>query len=141
MLESNYISTSEQGIIESHYLFWWLGREPSQRDFDFIKKKLFKLGAVGVKAGRNSADFRIFYGNNISLHLIILRKYWGFAINCHVDIGIHSDSLFNKQALAILSKIYARLKQVSYGKCFLLPRQEKEFEKFLKYGKRKWNLL
>ena len=141
MLKSEFILTSEKDCIEPQYIFWWLGREPSQRDFDFIERKLSKIGAVAVRAGRNAVDFRIFYSHNVSLHIIIRRKYWGFAINSHLDIGIHARSLFNREALKLLSKVYVHLRKIRYGKCFLMPRERDSFDRFMHEGKKRWNLI
>lgn len=141
MLKTEYIVETDDNPVETHYIFWWLGRESSQRDFESIKKILWKNRAIIVRGDKNSVDFRIFYGNNVSLHIIIRRKYWGFVINSHLDIGIHSHSIFNKRSLELLSKLYLKLKEVRYGKCFLLPRQMKDFKRFMMESKRRWNLI
>ena len=141
MLKTELIFASEKESIEPQYIFWWLGREPSQRDYDFIESMLSKVGAIVVRAGRNSIDFRIFYSRNVSMHIIIRRKYWGFAINSHIDIGIHSRTLFNREVLKLLSNVYVNLRKIRYGKCFLMPRENDSFVRFMYEGKKRWNLI
>ncbi len=141
MLKSELIFASEKATIEPQYIFWWLGREPSQRDYDFIERKLSKIGAIAVRAERNSIDFRIFYSRNVSMHIIIRRKYWGFAIDSHIDIGVHSRYLFNREVLKLLSDVYLYLCKIRYGKCFLMPRENDTFVRFMREGKKRWNLI
>jgi hypothetical protein len=120
---------------------WWLGRLPSQHDFDIIQNILFDLDAKLVSFKKFAIKYRIFLSDKISYHIIIYRKYWGFAINIHLDIGIHKNVVVNKDTLKILSKIYLFIKGSNCGECFLLPRQDKTFNKFLKFNKHKWNLF
>ena len=127
--------------IEQHYIIWWLGRLPSQQDFDIIQNFLLNMGPKIVTFKKFVIKFRIFLGGDISYHIIIYRKYWGFSVNIHKDIGIHLKAIFNKKTLYILSKIYVHVKKAQYGKCFLLARQEKAFNKFLKFNSNKWNLI
>ena len=141
MLKLKLNFNSEISIIEDQYIFWWLGREPNQRDYNFLEKELLKIGAHPVKACRNSIDFRIFLGKNISFHIILRRKYWGYAINCHLDLGKHSQAIFTRDCLLILSFLFLSLRRIPYGKCFILPREEETFRNFLKYCKNRWNLI
>lgn len=127
--------------IKEHYIIWWIGRMPSQQDFDIIQNALTDLDAQVVSFKKFTIKYRIFLGGTISYHIIIYRKYWGFAVNIHQDIGIHSEAVFNKHTLKLLSKTYLHIKDADCGECFLLPRQRKAFEKFLKFNKNKWNLF
>ncbi len=99
------------------------------------------IRAIPVNVSKNSIELRMFIEDTLSVHIIISRKFWGFSINTHIDIGIHYRTIFNIQTLKILSKLYVHLNKVSYGKCFLLPRQEQDFKKFMKQGKKRWNLI
>ena len=94
-----------------------------------------------VRCSKNAVDFRIFYGGARCIHIIARKKYFGMAINIHFDIGVHSEVSYTKDTLTILSKVYLILKRKRYGRCFLLPREETTYQKFLRFDKRKWNLI
>ena len=115
---------------EAQYLFWWLGRTPNQIDFKIIMSILRKKKIIFIKTDHNSVEYKKFYGNSLSLHIILVRKFWGVAANAHIDVGVHSKSFFTKDSLELLSRIYIFLKKRRYGKCFLLPREERNFRKF-----------
>ena len=136
-----YQIEQEKIRFKEQYVCWWLGREPSQQDFDILIDHLLNIKASAVRESKNAIDFRFFHGSNCSTHIIIRRKYFGIAINIHIDLGIHSKTCFNKNTLSLLSGIYILLKRVKYGKCFLLPREENKFLKFMCSGKKKWNLI
>ena len=123
------------------YVCWWLGREPTQRDFNFLIGFLKKNKAKLVEGSRNSIDFRIFNKKMGPIHIIVRRKYFGIAINIHRDIKIHSNVIYDKKTLILISRIYNFLNKIYYGKSFLLPRQIRHFEKYLRYNKNKWNLI
>lgn len=141
MIQSVKINGVDLVPIRDHYLFWWLGREPSQKDFEVINFFMAKINAVIIKVITHLIEFRIFIDDTISQHIIFSSKYWGFAVNVHIDIGIHYKSIFNSQTLKFLSQLYLYLKKIGYGLCFLLPRQEKAFKSFMKTGKMRWNLI
>lgn len=115
---------------ETQYLFWWLGRTPSQIDFKNIMSILHNNKTIFIKTAHNSVEYRKSYDDSVSLHIILIRKFWGVAVNAHIDVGIHSKALFTKDSLELLSRIYIFLKKKRYGKCFLLPREERNFRKF-----------
>ena len=78
---------------------------------------------------------------DLKMIMDILLKYFGIAINIHRDIKIHSNVIYDKQTLFLISRIYNFLNKLYYGNCFLLPRQIKDFENYLRYNKKKWNLI
>ncbi len=115
-------SSLEKIGISEQYICWWLGREPSQKDYNKFLGFLFKQKGKLVKSSKNAIDFRIFYSDQCSIHIIIRRKYFGIAINIHFDIGIHSKVCYTEDTLRLISKMYVILNRLNYGKCFLLPR-------------------
>lgn len=131
----------KQSGIFQQYLFWWLGREPSQKDFDKLNACLRRNRAILIRGDKNSVDYRIFDKFVGSIHIIVRRKYFGFAINIHRDVEIHTKINYDRWTLRLASKIYSFLARIRYGRAFLLPRQDKEFNHFLKYSRNKWNLI
>ena len=123
------------------YICWWLGREPTQKDFNFLIDFLKINGATLIRGSRNAIDFRIFNKKMGSIHIIIRRKYFGIAINVHREIKIHSKVMYDEKTLFLNSRIYNFLNKLYYGNCFLLPRQIIDFENYLRYNKKKWNLI
>ena len=133
------LSITEEFCSLRQYICWWLGREPNQKDFSVLINFLSNNNAVLVRASRNALDYRKFDVSKGVIHIIIRRKYFGIAINIHRDLEVHSNVYYDQETLVLISRIYNHLKRNKYAKLFLLPREEREFEKFLKYGK-KWNM-
>lgn len=94
---------------------------------------------VLVRNSRNALDYRKFDVSKGVIHIIIRRKYFGIAINIHRDLQVHSIVDYDQETLVIISRIYNHLKRNKHAKLFLLPREIKEFEKFMQFGK-KWNI-
>lgn len=134
-------STLEETSHLNQYILWWLGREPNQRDFDRLNNFLKRNKAKLIRASRNAIDYRIFDKIIGSIHIIIRRKYFGFALNIHRDIKVHSEVDYDNITLYIASRIYNFLNKVRYGKPFLLPRQDRDFTNYLRCNKKKWNLI
>ncbi|MBD3214651.1 MAG: hypothetical protein GF311_18720 [Candidatus Lokiarchaeota archaeon] len=108
--------------IEKHYIIWWLGRFPSQQDFNIVNDLLEDLDANIVSFKKYVIKYRIYLTQKLSYHIILYRKNWGFSINIHLDIGIHTKAIFTKQPLTILSMLYLEINKANYGECFILPR-------------------
>ena len=121
------------------YICWWLGREPNQRDFNPLINFLSKNNAVLVRISRNALDYRKFNVSRGVVHIVLRRKYFGIAINIHRDIEVHSNVDYDQETLVIISRMYNYLKRNKRAKLFLLPRERREFDKFLQFGN-KWNL-
>lgn len=121
------------------YICWWLGREPNQKDFNILINFLSDNNSVLVRTSRNALDYRRFDVSKGVIHIIICRKYFGIAINIHRDLEVHSIVDYDQETLVIISRIYNHLKRNKRAKLFLLPREIREFEKFLQFGK-KWNM-
>ena len=134
MVESARINGTDMGEVQPQYMYWYLGREPGKNEIHTICSFLEGNNAELVENLRYRKMFRIFHESTVSVHISLFLKHWGFSVNVHVDIGIHFFSFFNRQSLEILSKLYNYLKKMPDSRCFLLPREENEFQFFKRSG-------
>ncbi|GAI82176.1 unnamed protein product, partial [marine sediment metagenome] len=53
-----YQIEQEKIRFKEQYVCWWLGREPSQLDFDILIDHLLNIKASAVRISKNAIDFR-----------------------------------------------------------------------------------
>jgi len=69
-----------------------IGRYPTQKDLEPIDMFLNIFKVKKIKCGGRIIEYRYFFKQQISLHIIISKKSHGFTITSHLDIGIHEES-------------------------------------------------
>ena len=133
--KKSWIKKDVLSKIEFQYLVWYLYRHPSLKEFEIIDSFLLKKDFILVseEPEKEAFNYRKFLKNNTSIHVKLSIKSWGFGINFHRDIKVHSEVKFDNQTLRIASELYLTLKKERYGRCFMLPREKLKFRKFLIY--------
>lgn len=116
---------------KKQHVFWDLRHPPLNKDFMLINSFFYCVSAKIMEERNKSIYYRIFnHENSTSIHIRIVKKDWGFSIYVHRDLFKHQGSIFDKECLAILSRLYIFLKG-KYGRVFLLPREKIKFHSFL----------
>ncbi len=117
---------------EMQYLFWYLNCPTTQNEVSILNRFMRSVNAKFIHEIDSVIHYRTFdKKNDTSIHIKAIRKDWGFAINIHRDLFKHQHTIFDKNCLKFLSKLYIFLAKKKGGHRFILPRQEKNFQSYL----------
>ena len=96
-----------------------IGKYPVHKDLAPIELFLNIFRMKKIRSGGRIIEYRYFFEHQNSLHIIILKKKYGFTITCHLDVGIHEqaqNTLLSSTLLTglslVLTKAYPQLKRV-----------------------------
>ncbi|TFF97603.1 MAG: hypothetical protein EU547_03850 [Promethearchaeota archaeon] len=124
------ISTKEKAF---HYIIWWLNHNPFQEDLDVIQQFVSSEGFDIATHTKNklSFDYRKIIIGKVDIHMKATQKYYGFGIYMHIDLSEHGRTIFTKDTMVLLSKLYLFIKENGNGRAFILPRQSSALTNYI----------
>ena len=91
--QKNFHSTPHYKVSElipyKKDLIWNIEHIPKPEDTSILKLFFRKFNSALFKDNGKTFEYRFFFKDNTSLHVILHEKSFGFAINAHVDVVIH----------------------------------------------------
>jgi len=90
-----------------HYrkLVWNVEKSSNSKDVSLIFFFLSGLGFTQFPEANSYYKFRYFFPKNISLHVIIHEKNYGYTIKAHIDLKVHTKTATNELTFELLSSL------------------------------------
>lgn len=99
-------------------LIWDIGHFPRPENTAILRLFFRKFNSKFFKEYRKTFQCRFYLKDGTSLHVILHKKSFGFAVNVHIDVEIHGEVEYNKFTFRFLLKLMDFLKKV-YGHTYL----------------------
>ena len=93
-------------------LIWNIDHFPKLEDIFILKLFFRKFNSALLKDNTKTFEYRFFLKDGTSLHIILHKKSFGFAINAHVDVVIHGKVQYNEFTFNFLLKLKQYLKKL-----------------------------
>lgn len=82
-----------------------IGRYPINKELVPIDLFLKICKVKKIRMGNRKIEYRYFFKDQTSLHIIILKRKYGFTITSHIDIGIHGHAQYTSLSSTILTEL------------------------------------